>query len=161
MHPHHNLPSQIMKTKSMRSLLLRVITDYVKTSPKQSCPSNHHSCYKKKKHKQPLSQAHRRGPSADPPTFQRHGAMHQSASCKTDASGNITSKSCNYWTKHRNFGRARPRPTQHRRLRNPPCSQRKRRRGECATPIKIHARHQRGSCSGSHASPAAAAPPPP
>ena len=76
----------------MRSLLLRVITDYVKTSPKQSCPSNHHSCYKKKKHKQPLSQAHRRGPSADPPTFQWLGAMHQSASCKTDASGNITSK---------------------------------------------------------------------
>ena len=99
----------------MRSLLLRVITDYVKTSPSKAVAVTITAVKKKK---QPMSQAHRRERlcrSAYVPTAQSY-APKRLLQNRCQRKHHL--QSCNYWTKHRNFGRARPRPTQHRRLRN-------------------------------------------
>ena len=162
MHPHHNLPSQIMKTKSMRSLLLRVITDYVKTSPSKAVAVTI-TAVKKKAANEPSTSSGTplqirlrsngtelctKAPPAkpmpaetSPPKLQLLDKTPQFWPCS--AAANATSEA-----------------------QKPPCSQRKRRRGEC----QCHTYKDQCTASNeaaaagaehSHASPAAAAPPPP
>ena len=71
------LANSSLETKKIHAMCVSLSVSRVKSSP--SCSSNYHCCYKTTS-----GQAHCC-------RSQRSGAMHQRCSCKTKASGNITS----------------------------------------------------------------------